>query len=88
MKVTASGLASKIAPKIQEELKSREHELVASMHPWFLRQAVELAYPTFLGLVPELTRMAVDLVAAEFGDMNVNDLLAFLNEHIKAKAAK
>lgn len=86
MKVTASGLAGKIAPKIQDAFKSRERELVKSLHPWFLRQAAEIAYPMFLDQIPELTRLAVDLVSTEFGAMNVNDLLAFLNDHIKAKA--
>lgn len=86
MTVTTAGLADKIAPKLQDMLKSREHDLVSSMHPWFIRQSVQLAYPTFLGQVPELTRIAIDLVSTEFGTMNVNDLLAFLNEHIKAKA--
>lgn len=86
MKVTASGLADKIAPKIQEALRNRERELVQSLHPWFLRQAAEIAYPTFLNQVPELTRLAIDLVSTEFGAMNVNDLLEFLNQHIKAKA--
>lgn len=86
MKVTAAGLADKIAPKVQESLKRSERELIKSLHPWFLRQAAECAYPMFLNQIPELTRITIDLVSTEFGAMNVNDLLSFLNDHIKSKA--
>lgn len=81
--VTASGLADKMGPKIKAAFEAKEKELVAAAHPWFIRQAIGLAYPTFLEQIPTLTRMVIDLVATEFGSMNVNDLLSFLDQHAK-----
>ena len=81
--LTAGGLADKLGPKIQAAFQAKEKELVSAAHPWFVRQAIGLAYPTFLEQIPTLTRMAIDLVATEFGSMNVNDLLSFLEQHAK-----
>lgn len=81
--MTKSGLAEKLAPKLRAALEMREKELVAAAHPWFIRQAIGLAFPTFLNQIPSLTRMALDFVITEFGAMNVNDLLAFLETHVK-----
>ena len=79
--VTTNGLADKLGPKIQAAFASREKELVSAGDSWFVRQAIHLAYPTFLDQIPTLTCMAIDFVATEFGNMNINDLLAFLDAH-------
>jgi hypothetical protein len=62
-------------------VEARRDEIVAGAGGFARREAVRLAFPTFLDEIPAVIRSAVDLISDEFGHMNVNDLLAYLENH-------
>jgi hypothetical protein len=81
MALTPDSLADKLAPKLQAILRARQDEIVAGAGGLPRRAAVRLAFPTFLDEVPVLLRSAIELISDEFGRMNINDLIAFLEAH-------
>lgn len=81
MPMTTASLADKLAPRLQDILRDRQDEFVASAGGPFVREAVKLAFPTFVAEVPTLLRSAIDMIAVEFGHMDLNDLIAFLDSH-------
>lgn len=78
-------LATKLAPKIKAALESHETSILDSGKNVFERAAIRLVFPRFLGAVPALTKDAITLISDEFGLMNVNDLLEFLDDHARAR---
>lgn len=81
--LTTDSLAAKLAPQLQAILRSREEEFVAAAGNRLRQGAMRLAFPTIVDEVPAILKSAIDLIAAEFGKMNVNDLLAFLESRAK-----
>lgn len=86
MPMSAQDLADKLSPKIKEYLLNNEDFFVNEAGNVLERSAMRLAFPTFLHRVPDLTRSIIGMVSDEFGSMNVNDLIAFLNEHVKSRS--
>jgi hypothetical protein len=83
MALTPGALADKLAPNLQAILRGRQDQIVSGAGSFPRRAAVRLAFPTFVDEVPVLLRSAIDLISDEFGRMNINDLIAFLEEHVK-----
>ncbi len=84
---TIEQLATKLAPKLQTILSGRRDEIIAKAGDLPTRIAVRTAYPIFLRETPELLFDALDLVVDEFGHMNLNDLIAFLNHSAEQKTS-
>jgi hypothetical protein len=81
MATPREALADKIAPRLRAILEARRDEIVASAGGFARREAVRLAFPSFLDNLPALVRSALDLISDEFGHMNINDFLAYLENH-------
>ena len=76
-------LTAKLAPQLQELVRARRDAFIANAGGFARREAVRLAFPTFVAEIPTLLRAAIELISDEFGHMNLNDLLAFLESHAK-----
>ena len=74
-------LTDKLAPRLQEIIRARRDEIIANAGGFARREAVRLAFPTFVNEIPILLRSAIELVSDEFGRMNLNDLMAFLEKN-------
>lgn len=83
--LTTDGLANKLAPRLQAILKDKEKEIIARSGNMLVRSSMMIAYPHLLDEVPVILRAAIELIATEFGQMNINDLLAFLEAHAKSR---
>lgn len=83
--ITSDGLASKLAPKLQDILRSREKEIIAKGGNFLARSSLVIAFPHIIDEIPVILRSAIDLISEEFGKMNVNDLLAFLESHAESR---
>ena len=81
MPMTRDALADKLAPRLREILERRRAEIIAGAGGFARREALKLAFPSFVDEVPNLLRAALDLISDEFGHMNLNDLLAYLENH-------
>jgi hypothetical protein len=81
--LTTDSLAAKLAPDLQILLLDRKEEIIAMAGNKIERAAMRFAFPSLVKGVPVLLRIAIDLISAEFGKMNVNDLMAFLESRAK-----
>ena len=86
MAATFDQLAGKIAPELQSILNSRREQIVLNAGTIPARIAVRMAFPVILDEIPELTRDALTLVVTEFGNMNVQDLLQFIDQRIRSSS--
>lgn len=78
-------LAAKIAPRLQAILDPRRDNYIEMARPQLPGYLRPMAHPIGQALwrvgmaeIPLVVRDGLQLVADEFGQMNVNDLLAFL----------
>ena len=76
---TTEQLATKLAPKLQTILNERREEIIAKSGDLPTRLAVRSAFPIFVREVPEFLGDALEIIVDEFGRMNLNDLIDFLN---------
>ncbi len=83
--MTMTTLVEKIAPKLQAILNERQEDIIEAAGSLPRRVAVRLAFPTLVYEVPNMLQIAIDLIATEFGNMDINDLLEFLNKHAQSK---
>lgn len=71
-------LAIKIAPQLQAVFSSRKDEIISNAGPFIAREAVKISFPWFLDAIPTFLRKTLDWVSAEFGNLDVDDLMTFL----------
>jgi hypothetical protein len=83
--ITTDALSAKLAPQLVAALEANKARIITLAGSNIRRGALRLAWPTILNEVPELTRLAINLIADEFGSMNVNDLLTFLSQRMKGR---
>lgn len=83
MTTTIQDLSAKMAPRIQAYLEANEDAFIKQGNNFIEKKIIRLAFPFFLERVPELTKDLVSMVSDELGLLNVNDLLSFLNDHMK-----
>jgi hypothetical protein len=81
MPLTSQSLASKVAPKLQDVLEAHKEQIVADAGGMVQRQLLRMAWPTIIGEVPALADVSVQLIVKEFGKLNINDLIKFLEDH-------
>ena len=88
MATPADSLASKIALKAAPLAQSVKDSWIASLSNGLKRWAARSLWPELVGAIPYGCKIGVNLVADEFGTMNINDLIAFLDQHANLNEQK
>ncbi len=75
---TIDTIAERLGPQLQQALEDDRAVILQAVTGLPQRLALRAEFPTLVSVAPALLRTALRVVVAEFGKMDVHDLLDFI----------